>query len=119
MGPRRPTRPYSAAISASVRARIAGYGPDLLHAQRETRMPKSGSKDNAPAPPSPSRKRDRLLTPKEAADRLAVSHKTLYRWASEWEAAPKGPAPLRTETNRRVYRESDVDRYIEDLPTVG
>lgn len=53
---------------------------------------------------------DRLLTLPETAERLRTPVKTLRYWKRQG----KGPQPRRLGT-RLVYRESDVDAYIEQL----
>lgn len=53
---------------------------------------------------------EKLLTLPEVAERLRVPCKTLRYWKSRG----KGPQPRRLGT-RLVYRESDVDAYIDQL----
>ncbi|MEV8021184.1 helix-turn-helix domain-containing protein [Streptomyces sp. NPDC086554] len=57
-----------------------------------------------------------MLTAQETADCLGVKRKTLYNWAGTWEVERRGPEPLRLEGRALRYRESDVARYIANLP---
>ncbi|MEU5953601.1 helix-turn-helix domain-containing protein [Streptomyces sp. NPDC047525] len=59
---------------------------------------------------------ERLLTAQETAERLGAKRKTLYNWSSTWEAERRGPEPLRLGGRLLRYRESDVARYIDELP---
>ncbi|WP_411977808.1 helix-turn-helix transcriptional regulator [Streptomyces phaeochromogenes] len=60
-----------------------------------------------------STRRDHWLTAQEAADRLRISRKTLYNWASTWEVERRGPEPLRLGGRALRYRASDVERCVE------
>jgi excisionase family DNA binding protein len=50
-----------------------------------------------------------LLTTEEAARYLRVSRRTLTRWIKEGKAPPSIKLP-----GRRLYKRSDLDRFIEE-----
>ncbi|MFJ3097884.1 tyrosine-type recombinase/integrase [Streptomyces hydrogenans] len=60
---------------------------------------------------------ERLLTASEVAPRLAVSTKTLYRWAAAWPVKRVGPMPVRLGATRQTVRwpRSQVDAYLAGL----
>ncbi|MFD9621839.1 helix-turn-helix transcriptional regulator [Streptomyces virginiae] len=60
-----------------------------------------------------ARRKDKLLTPAEAAERMGLTIKTL----SNWRAIGKGPRPrqLPGERGRWRYVEREVDEWISAI----
>jgi excisionase family DNA binding protein len=52
--------------------------------------------------------RQRLLNVNEAAERLGITSGTLYHWVS------KGKVPYTKIGGKLLFRESDIDNFIED-----
>lgn len=69
-----------------------------------------------PATPPTPQEPEPLLTPREAAQRLGLSLKTLQNWATTWDVEPRGPKPIRLFPGRGGirYRQSEVFRMIWD-----
>lgn len=70
-----------------------------------------------PSPcPAPEDPPERLLTPRETAERIGVALKTLQNWALTWEVERRGPKPYRTSPGRGWvrYRESEVTQIVRD-----
>lgn len=64
------------------------------------------ARDQAPS----LRSTPRLLTPREAADQLGVSFRTLEGWRQRGA----GPVFVRLSTKRIRYRQADLDRYVAE-----
>jgi excisionase family DNA binding protein len=52
-----------------------------------------------------------LLTVREVARRLALSERTVWRWAADGLL----PAPLRLRPRSTRWRAADIQRYLEEL----
>mgnify|MGYP006273288665 CR=1 FL=1 len=68
--------------------------------------PTRPASDHLPSDPSAA---EALLTPRDVADMLRVSVRTLYRWIDHGHVTP----PLRLGRSLR-WRRDDIDRWLED-----
>ena len=58
-------------------------------------------------------KRDRLLRRKEVEERIGFKHSAIYRWIN----AGSFPRPVQVGGRAVRWRESDIDAWLETLPT--
>jgi predicted DNA-binding transcriptional regulator AlpA len=63
----------------------------------------------------PPRSPDPLLTPGEVASRLRCSVRTLQRYVDQGLL----PEPIRLSPQKRLWRESDIQKFLDGLGTAA